>query len=401
MIDKLDEWLSEPNVGISEDEKKQKIYELLGALQNAFEVLTITVYTLADAYTLFETLNDRGLRLTPSDLLKSVTLKHIDFNAAASFTFDQALDLWDGAVDAIGDYPFTSFLRHYLLTKQNGPVQARKIFTEFTKIIDSYGANGAQKNLKEISQAASIYAQILNVKSQTGNEKLDNLYKRMNLIGESHRIFLLKLELLGFNDELKIKAAQAVECLMFRWVLTGGNAQTLETKFQNAAHALGDQNEAAVLDSVIGQLLSDLPSDEKVLLAMQDEASPTFQFYVLKRINFALTHAELVWPQEKINVEHLAPKKPKEGSDWLDVVAPYMQADSNEDAYSDFVGKWGNLTLLEFEINKSIKNEVWPIKVAGINEKTKGLKDSQIKLTKDCVTQWSGQQRLLMSVLSG
>ena len=387
MIEMLDEWLSGPNEVPSEDDKKQKVYELLGALQNAFEVLTITVYTLADAYTLFETLNDRGLRLTPSDLLKSVTLKHIDFSGSSSFTFDHALDLWDSAVDAIGDYPFTSFLRHYLLTKQNGPVQARTIFTEFTKIIDSYGANGAQKNLKEISEAASIYAQILNVKSLTGNEKLDNLYKRMNLIGESHRIFLLRLELLGFNDELKIKAAQAVECLMFRWVLTGGNAQTLETKFQNAAHALGDQKETSVLDSVLAQLLSDVPSDEKVLLAMQDEASPTFQFYVLKRINFALTHAELVWPQEKINVEHLAPKKPKENSDWLEVVAPYTPVDPNDDAYSDFVGKWGNLTLLEFEINKSIKNESWPIKVAGINEKTKGLGHSQIKLTQDCVTQ--------------
>ena len=340
---------------------------------------------------MFETLNDRGLRLTPSDLLKSVTLKHVDFSGSTSFTFDHALDLWDGAVDVIGEYPFTSFLRHYLLAKQSGPVQARKIFTEFTKIIDSYGANGAQKNLKDISQAAIAYAQIL--KSSTGNDKLDNIYRRMNLIGESHRVFLLKLELLGFNDELKIKAAQAVECLMFRWILTGGNAQTLETKFQNAAQALGEIKDPAALNAVIAQILSDVPSDEKVLLAMQDEASPTFHFYVLKRINFALTHAELVWAQEQINVEHMAPKKPKEGSNWLDVVAPFSPADPEEDAYSDFVGKWGNLTLLEFEINKSIKNESWPIKVAGINEKTKGLGHSQIKLTQDCVkqAQWSAK----------
>lgn len=357
-------------------------------------MLTITVYTLADAYTLFETLNDRGLRLTPSDLLKSVTLKHVDLNGSTSFTFDQALDLWDSAVEAVGDHPFTAFLRHYLLTKRTGSVQARKIFTDFNDIIDKYGANGAQKNLKDISEAATVYAQILNAKHSTGDEKIDNVYKRMNLIGESHRIFLLKLELLGFTGDFKLKAAKAVECLMFRWILTGGNAQTLETKFQNAAHALGDHKDSETLEKVIAQLLSDVPGDEKVMLAMQDEASPTFHYYVLKRMNFALTGAELVWPQSKINVEHLAPKKPKDGTNWLEVVAPYTPSDPNDDSYSDFVSKWGNLTLLEFEINKSIKNEAWPIKVTGINEKTKGLAHSQIKLTQDCVTQteWTSER---------
>jgi hypothetical protein len=100
-----------------------------------------------------------------------------------------------------------------------------------------------------------------------------------------------------------------------------------------------------------------------------------------------MTGAEMIWQQDKINVEHLAPKKPKDGTNWLDVVAPYSPDDQHADSYSDFVGKWGNLTLLEFEINKSIKNEAWPIKVAGINEKTKGLRHSQIKMTKACVTQ--------------
>jgi uncharacterized protein with ParB-like and HNH nuclease domain len=391
MNEKLDEWLHGTSGEVTEDEQKQQIYSLIGSLQNSFEVLTITVYTLGDAYTLFETLNDRGLRLTPSDLLKSVTLKHVDIKGSNAFTFNQALDLWDSAVEAVGDYPFTSFLRHYLLTKRSGPVQARKIFADFTEIIDVYGANGAEKNLKEIAKAATSYSQILNIKNTTGFEKLDNVYKRMNLIGESQRIFLLKLELLGYADDLKLKAAKAAECLMFRWILTGGNAQTLESKFQVAAHALGNVKDSAILDKVISQLLNDVPSDEKVQLSMMDEASPTFHYYVLKRINFALTGTELIWPQEKINVEHMAPKNPKDGTNWLDVVAPYTPTDPNEDSYSDFVAKWGNLTLLEFEINKSIKNESWPVKVAGINEKTKGLGHSQIKLTKDCVTkdQWT------------
>jgi hypothetical protein len=42
---------------------------------------------------------------------------------------------------------------------------------------------------------------------------------------------------------------------------------------------------------------------------------------------------------------------------------------------------------LDSEINKSIKNESWLIKKSGVNEKTRGLNHSQIKLTQDCVTQ--------------
>jgi hypothetical protein len=37
----------------------------------------ITAYSDSDAYTIFETMNDRGLSLTPADMLKGYLLAHI------------------------------------------------------------------------------------------------------------------------------------------------------------------------------------------------------------------------------------------------------------------------------------------------------------------------------------
>ena len=40
-------------------------------------LVEITAYSDADAYTIFETMNDRGLSLTPTDMLKGYLLANI------------------------------------------------------------------------------------------------------------------------------------------------------------------------------------------------------------------------------------------------------------------------------------------------------------------------------------
>ncbi len=46
-------------------------------IENVY-LVEITAYSDADAYTIFETMNDRGLSLTPADMLKGYLLAHID-----------------------------------------------------------------------------------------------------------------------------------------------------------------------------------------------------------------------------------------------------------------------------------------------------------------------------------
>jgi|GEM_PF-1199382 len=379
----IDTWVSA--LGDSEAEQKHGLHKLIQTISSGMELLSMRVYSEDDAYILFETLNDRGLRLTPSDLLKSYTLKGVaNLNTDE---FEAALLRWDQAVENLEGYPFTKFLRHYLLTIQKQKVQSKKIFSMFASLIDSYGVNGGLINLGKVSEASSTYAQLLNESSSTGTIDLDRCLKRLNLFSETHRVYLLKVFLLGHSPAAKLKSARAIEILAFRWILTGGNAQEIETFYQEEAQQLGNVKDEAALDQSIARILAKAPSDESVKAdILYNPAKKDLQFYVMKKLNYGITQADFIWAQNQMHIEHLAPQKPAtDGSEWFSRVAPKNPVNPNDESYADFLNKWGNLSVLEFEINTSIQNSEWQTKLDGLPEKP-GLFSSQVQLTQD-VTQ--------------
>lgn len=378
----LKKWILE-TAGDDVDAQKELIYKLLNTVTSGMELLTITVFSQDDAYVLFETLNDRGLRLTAADLLKSFTLRGIERSGSES-DFDAALSMWDESVANIGAYPFTKFLRHYLLAEQNEKVQSKRIFKIFDQLIKTYGENGSAINLEKLHDAALCYSQLLNEKHTTGKDELDIILKNLNLFSETHRVFLLKVFMLNFEIDEKLRAAKVIEALAFRWVLTGGNAQELETIYQTMSQKLGHVSNTDRLDEALTFALEKFPADDKVRSEIANsEAKSELQFYVLRKVNKFLAQTELVWDKQQLNIEHLAPQKPAKDSNWFENIAPEESGNDDVPNYADFVGRWGNLTLLEFEINKSVQNGIWnPVKLYGKEDKP-GLKKSQVKMTKD------------------
>lgn len=394
MQKRLNSWLL-PNAG-DERAMKEQVYNLIKALRSGFRILEIKMYSEDDAYTLFETLNERGLRLTPSDLLKSFTLRKAKEDSPEQI--NDVLIRWDNTVGQLGDFPFTKFLRHYLLSIQTDKVQAKKIFSFFNKLVDSYGAKGSIKNLEMLEKAADVYAKLLGENANFGDAKLDDTISRINLFSETHRVFLLRVMLGKYSIAAKRRAAHATELIAFRWILTGGNAQELETHYQNAANSLigpkGDMLDSDdALSSAVSNLLTKLPTDGAVRShIIENPARKELQYYAFRKINYGVTHVELSWPQQSIHVEHLAPQRPDPNSNWYERVAAKSLSDPNLPNYDDFVAKWGNLSLLEFEINTSIGNSEWGVKVYGRPAETqRGLQDSTIKMTKDVakVKEWT------------
>lgn len=394
MQKRLNTWLL-PNAG-NEQAMKGQVYSLIKALRSGFRILEIKMYSEDDAYTLFETLNERGLRLTPSDLLKSFTLRKAKEDSPEQI--NDVLTRWDNTVGQLGDFSFTSFLRHYLLSVQKDKVQAKKIFTFFNKLVDSYGPRGSIKNLEMLEKAADVYAKLLGENVNFGDPKLDDTIARINLFSVTHRVFLLRVMLGKYSIAAKRRAAHATELIAFRWILTGGNAQELESHYQTVANSLFDPKGNMLesddaLSAAVTNLLSKLPADGAVRShIIENPARKELQYYALRKINYGITHVELAWPQQAIHVEHLAPQRPDPNSNWFERVAPKSVSDPNLPNYDDFVAKWGNLSLLEFEINTSIGNSEWSVKVEGRPAETqRGLHDSTIKMTKDVAkaTEWT------------
>lgn len=383
---KMSQNLEEKLGKLPDKDKKVFISEVFTALTENFEIHTMELSSEDDAYILFESLNDRGLRLNPSDLLKTFTLREVRNNSDGTKrekAIESALDDWDTTVENLGDYDFTKFLRHYMLTLSADKVQTGKIFGEFKKRIKKLGKFGAHKNLKELKRASENYAQLLG-DPEHADEDLKEGFDRMNRYSDTHRVFLLGMLDCELSTELQRLLTRAVEYMSFRWIAAGKNAQELETIYQTEIRRLladpTEKNARTIADS----LIEAAPKDA-VLTELTRSESTELQRYILRRIEVS-TGGDIVTTP---HVEHLAPQNPAEGDDyWYEAVAKAEKEENeNEDVavYQDFVSNWGNLTLLEGALNASIKNSQWPKKIAG-GENYKGISASNYNINKAIVS---------------
>lgn len=366
----------------NDDALKEQAHKMLMTIRNNVKILRISVMDEDDAFLLFETLNDRGLRLTPSDLLKSFTLRQIDDGGSVA-TAEEALDRWDDAVETLGDYPFTKFLRHFLLSVQGEKVQVSKIFALFKSRIKQFGTGGALRNLHELGEAARNYSILLG-ESSSGDQTLDKAIVRLNLVSETHRVVLLRAMSFRFENSALRRLALALENLSFRWVLTGGNAQQIEDFYQDMAEKF-TSDDLSELSEVIREVQLKTPPSENVHTAIVQNPArkdTNFQFYVLQRLNKAQSGIDLVIDRRNLHIEHLAPQRPFQDAGWYESVAPQNAVVPGDRVYEDFLNQWGNLTLLEWEINSSVGNASWTAKRDG-RDADKGIVDSNVAITKD------------------
>lgn len=102
----------------------QKKFEACDAGKQVAEIITdiadgllFTIITVANdlnAYTVFETLNARGLHLSTPDLLKNYLLSRIDKEGIyTDQNFDEFDEGWADILDQLGETVFTAFLRSH------------------------------------------------------------------------------------------------------------------------------------------------------------------------------------------------------------------------------------------------------------------------------------------------
>ena len=356
-----------------ESEKKNFVANLFTALTTHFEIHTMEMNNEDDAYLLFESLNDRGLRLNPSDLLKTFTLREIRNNPGA-VSVEDALDDWDDMVETLGDFDFTKFLRHYLLIKTDDKVQTGKIFTQFKKQISKLGKNGALQNLSNVKSAAENYAILLG-KVPHADKDLTDSFVRMNGYSDTHRVFLLGMLESGLPVGSLQLLTRAIEFLSFRWIAAGKNAQDLENLYQGSVRALLAKPTAATATQIANDLMKKAPDEAEFDDLTQTEAVG-LERYILRRIESSTGGAIAGVP----HIEHLAPQKPaKTDTHWFTAVAKPDKEDTKGFDYDDYKINWGNLTLLEDSLNKSIKNSPWPTKIKGTG-RYKGISASNYNL---------------------
>ena len=361
---------------------------LLNTLGTQFSILKIETADQTESYDILMTLNNRGLALGPSDLVKSLIMKHLTNGLTGEdlqLKNAELTEKWSEATDSIDDGDMNQFLRHYLLAIQGDTVRGKDIFKKIEDIVERSAEPSdlaSARLLEDIVFRAGIYASLLKP-SEIQDEHVRSSCTTLREVLDSYRILLLNVldTRYALEQSERRELARLSEVLCLRWVLNGGNAQQLENLLQGISGLF--RKTPLDYGAIRAALIKNIPADGPILTQFQSEVdSASLVRTVLHKINGRLNDPDtlIAYHPRRIHVEHIAP----EGitNDWVEVLFPGKSKSEVSSEYASVVENWGNKTLLDRTINLKIKQKPFLIKRNGV-EGFGGYGQAMLGITKD------------------
>ena len=317
--------------------------------------ILITVDDELNAYTVFETLNARGLELTTTDLLKNHLFSLVRVGADLAALQRR----WGTLVETVGPPRFPEFLRYHLLCRLPN-VRSQRLF----KLVRDQTRSAAQvfALLAELEGRAELFAALLDANH---GYWLDPAHAKphvatLNLLGVRQPLPLLFAAWESFSGEDFTRVLKLVDVISFRYsVVSGLNPNALEPVYHRAAKAVAD-GDAPTPAAVFERLRPIYVDDEKM---RQDFArldvgtkGPRRKLakYILARLEQDAAGRVCDPETDPGTIEHILPENPAET--WAETYPP--------DKWESSVNRLGNLTLIEAPANKDVGNKAYPDKLA-------------------------------------
>jgi len=317
-------------------------------------VLLLLITDEADAYVIFETLNDRGRGLTTMDLLKN----HV-FGKSGGY-LDQAKSHWANIRDNLADIdPRERFLHHYW-TSHYGRTSRSKLFRSMREhITDSKSAldfvEGLAKSSKLYLALAIPGHPYWNDYDQRTRDNLETL----TLLNAQQALPILLAAAEEFDEVEFGKLTDVLVTMAVRYNLIGElRTGVLANYYVEIPPTIrsGEIRKSAQVRQAIKTIY---PSDEEFKAAFARKVVRNTQVarYLLSEIEKheqGGTH-QVVSDPKKVNLEHILPKNPSQ--DWIDTIHSIERDELDEYTY-----RLGNLTLVSSTANKRLGSKSFEIK---------------------------------------
>lgn len=309
--------------------------------------ILITVDDDLNAYTVFETLNARGLELTTTDLLKNYLFSLVNVRA----DLEALQRRWKSLVETVGQAQFPTFLRYHLLCKQP-KVRGQRLF----KLVrdQTQTVQDVFRLLDELEGRGELFAAILDpthgywldlsgARPHMGELSLFRIRQPMPLLFAAWEYF---------SKEDFIRVLKLVSAISFRYTIVSSlNPNDLESAYHLTAKAVTD-GEATTPAAVFHRLRSIYVNDGKMQqdfsqLEINTKGRKRLAKYVLARLEQYLSGRACDPDTDPGTVEHVLPENPAEG--WEETYP--------SDKWDNDVYRLGNLTLLEAFASRDIGNK--------------------------------------------
>ncbi|MBL7127915.1 MAG: DUF262 domain-containing protein [Ignavibacteria bacterium] len=332
---------------------------------------SITFEEDSGAYRLFEILNNRGLALTPTDLIKN-HLFRVCFEKGLIGT-KVVKRLWSDIIKNLDGILDVRFFRQYLMSSKKFPVNEKvtsnKLYNEhFKKIIDKN--SNIEELLHDIEKASSLYNKMYYKKIDnfniTMNERVNEKLKELSTIGDVGFTLLLRV----FNElknEIKdseqiIKIIEIINILLLRRSICGWSTSEHDTIFNHLAQNAFKKDNP--LEYIIKYLKNSkyMPDDNTFINEIKKA-----KFKTNNRTRYILSQIEeshygrggrKVQDRYLVHIEHIMPQRLGElGKKWL------KYANMTKAEHEKYKNKIGNLTLLEKKPNIAASNLLYDEKM--------------------------------------
>ena len=361
----------------SEDiEEVQAAQKMLVAVQQAV-IVKIEVASHADAFVLFESLNNRGMPLTPVDLIKNYLLAEAERKGIMQV--DEAFKRWNEMLTSLGDSYTTHerFLRHYynafkaeLPEVASAPVATK---SRLIRIYEALLANDIERQIDNLIAASKIYGRITGSIEIERPGGLDLALRQLTRAQGAPSYVLVmwmwsKREPLGLSDLHLIEVANRLTSFFVRRNLTGfPQTYALPKLFMDIVSALDGLAGQGAVDLVSAELTGASSGDEtfrdRLEGAIYEENTDVTRFVLATLAEDAMTKETRVdlWAQEKGHfvwtIEHVLPQGENVPASWQEMLGGPEEAKS---ALEKHVHRLGNLTITAY--NSNLGNKSFPDK---------------------------------------
>lgn len=347
--------------------------------------VSITAKGHSEAYQLFETMNNRGLSLSPIDLMKNYLLMRAANRATADE--DRVENLWGDIIknlDSLSDVnnPGVTFFRQYFMSSSilgiHEKITTKKLYDPtFIKTIDR--ADDIETLLEDIREKSSLFCKLLQQDidqfSPSENSEVNRLLRDSQIVSITPFTFFLRAFSESEDVDLLKEIIQKSNALLIRRQICDRNTGPHDTIFNHLSQNAFESTDPLGYINRYLESEGRFPNDDqfKRHFTQEDFSRSDRTKYILSKIeedHFGHGGKEVVQSRYQVHIEHILPTYPGKNLTrlWLE---PFEISD---DEHDDFKKKIGNLTLLEEDPNISASNRSLEKKQEYYSENTTDFK---------------------------
>lgn len=312
--------------------------------------ILITVDDDLNAYTVFETLNARGLELSATDLLKNYLFSKV----RGQQDLDALGRRWQRLVTTVRQDKFPEFLRYHLLCEEP-KIRQQRLF----KLVRERVRNPAEvfELVEKLEARAELFAAVGDADHEYWKDLPDALpYVRELLLFRVRQpmpALFAAWECWGKAEFVKL--LKLIVVFSFRYTIVSGlNPNDLEPLYHDLAKGIlnGVVPTPAAAFNVLQRLY---PPDDIFEPNFVELTIPTsgqrakLARYILCKLETHTSGVSRDWVSDPGTIEHVLPENPAEG--W-DAIIPVQRQ-------PQFTYRLGNLTLLERRLNRDAGNKLF------------------------------------------